>query len=698
MPNYSRKIVYLSEAQKAELFTNHTITVNGTTITYNENDLYVTPQEQPYIKPSNGIPASDLAAGVVNVNDVQINNISIISNGIADIPMASTSQYGVVKVGAGLMIYNNALLTNPASTSVIKSATAQNLPITPFRQHESVFYGLAKAAGDNTQASSSNLIGAYTPEAKAAIQNMLGITDLLSTEESSTATTAHAVNSTFMMDGKLHRATAAIAIGDAVEVGTNCEVVKIDEVFVRNDYKAQNPGVEGAHGPLGLVCVNPDQGISVNDSTGTLRIQSANSDLIKEGVNARKPITPIKQHESVFYGLSKVAGVDLANETVTLGRYPGTARIAIRKMIDALGTNNISAGLNLDIDAETENWILAADVQDIQINGTSIVNNGVANIPLASSDGFGVVKAHYSYGVGIDSNTKNLIITQASESIIKAATNNYYPIVPSKQHIAIFYGLSKLAGIDLANETVTVGTYPETSKIAIRSLIGAAAVSDIPSVPVQDVQVNGTSVVSNGVANIPLASQNNLGISRPNAYGGITINDAGQLNIACATVAEIKTGTNAYKPLTPNYQHHSVFYGLAKAAGDSTQAASDNAVGIYTTEAKAAIHTMLGIDPASIAAQVDIPLVETVSGTTPTITGQPNVRYVCGEVSTISITPPASGSVDVIFESGSTATTMTVPSTVKWPAWFDVETLEANTTYEVLITDGIYGSVMTWAT
>jgi hypothetical protein len=47
MPNYSRKIVYLSQPQYQELITNGTITVDGTTITYNENDLYVTPQETP---------------------------------------------------------------------------------------------------------------------------------------------------------------------------------------------------------------------------------------------------------------------------------------------------------------------------------------------------------------------------------------------------------------------------------------------------------------------------------------------------------------------------------------------------------------------------------------------------------------------------------------------------------------------------
>ena len=65
--NYSTNIVYLSKAQYQELLTNQTISVSGTTVTYNENDIYVTPQEEPYIKPANGIPAADLASGVVPV-------------------------------------------------------------------------------------------------------------------------------------------------------------------------------------------------------------------------------------------------------------------------------------------------------------------------------------------------------------------------------------------------------------------------------------------------------------------------------------------------------------------------------------------------------------------------------------------------------------------------------------------------------
>ena len=88
---------------------------------------------------------------------------------------------------------------------------------------------------------------------------------------------------------------------------------------------------------------------------------------------------------------------------------------------------------------------------------------------------------------------------------------------------------------------------------------------------------------------------------------------------------------------------------------------------------------------------------ETVTGSTVSITGIANTRYMCGEVSTISITPPQSGIIDVIFTSGSSVAVLTVPSTVKWPSGFDPTSLETNTTYELNVMDGIYGAVMKWA-
>ena len=155
----------------------------------------------------------------------------------------------------------------------------------------------------------------------------------------------------------------------------------------------------------------------------------------------------------------------------------------------------------------------------------------------------------------------------------------------------------------------------------------------------------------------------------------------GVLTISPATSAYIKAGTRAYNPIAPLNQHESTFYGLAKASGDATQSASNNAVGTYTEEAKSAISDML-----NGAVQV--------SGTTPTITALSGVRYVCGEVSTLDITPCASGICDIVFTSGSTATVLTLPNTVKFPD--GSFTPEANMTYELNIMDGVYGAVMAW--
>ena len=82
-----------------------------------------------------------------------------------------------------------------------------------------------------------------------------------------------------------------------------------------------------------------------------------------------------------------------------------------------------------------------------------------------------------------------------------------------------------------------------------------------------------------------------------------------------------------------------------------------------------------------------------VTGSTPTIVGVPNTRYVCGQVTSLSITPPASGIIDVVFTSGSTLTVLTLPNTVKMPEWFEVE---ASRTYELSIMDGVYGAVTSW--
>lgn len=100
--------------------------------------------------------------------------------------------------------------------------------------------------------------------------------------------------------------------------------------------------------------------------------------------------------------------------------------------------------------------------------------------------------------------------------------------------------------------------------------------------------------------------------------------------------------------------------------------------------------------PALVRGIID----ETVTGTTPSITGVDNHRYTCGEVSTISITPPSTGIIDVIFTSGSTAAVLTCTGVI-FPVWFDPDSLDANTLYEINIAksgNSYLGVVTTWPT
>ena len=188
---------------------------------------------------------------------------------------------------------------------------------------------------------------------------------------------------------------------------------------------------------------------------------------------------------------------------------------------------------------------------------------------------------------------------------------------------------------------------------------------DVPSTNdvINDVQVNGTSVVSNGVAEIPIATESSVGVCRadPNYGTGIY---AQRLMVARAPDDYIKNGANVYRPIVPSTQHLASFYGLAKAAGDTTQSQSSNAVGTYTQEAKAAIKNMLEIGTS-------VQTIE-ITETDPVITALANTRYICGEITSLDFTPAASGICDIIFTTGTTLPVITLPATVKMPEWFEV--------------------------
>ena len=465
--------------------------------------------------------------------------------------------------------------------------------------------------------------------------------------------------------------------------------VQIDGTSILNNGAANIP-VAGPN-QLGVLKVGSGtRGVNVSSTTDELQINFATAVLIKSGVNTYCPITPKYVDAAAFYGLASAAGKSMSSVSgATVGVYPDEQKQAIQKM---LGLDGILG--------DFENSAVASKAYAI---GETFVYNGKryratadiaqnyvitpgTNCELAPIDGHyvrdtdypsnstipGVVKVNKdgAYGLRVSSEIAgDLRIMKADDANIKSGTPQYKPIVPYTQHQSVFFGLSKAAGVDLANETVTVGTYPAASKTAIRSLIGAISKDDIA----------GSNGENRGVAFF----NGNYGVGLNSETGGVYVSRPGD--------DVVKAGVNDYKPIVPSIQHKSVFYALSKLAGVDLASNASDVIGVYPQNAKTAIQTMLGIE-------ADIPLVETVTGTTVSITGMPNVRYICGTCSLLTITPPASGSIVVRFTSGSTPTVLTVPNTVKFPVWFDYTSLEADTVYEIIITDGVYGGVMSWAT
>lgn len=397
----------------------------------------------------------------VPVQDVQVNGASVLSNGVANVPVADANTAGVIKVfpGYGLEMMEDGNITfSPAPSNLVKTGVSQKRIIAPYNQHESTFYGLAKAAGDSTQSASENAVGTYTDEAKAAIQQML---DVPSTND---------IPEVPVQD---------VQVNGVSVVTSGVAEIPIAGKTTEGVVKVKNADAQEAVANGGSVVLN-----GVLYYTGTTD-QSA----LRYGYDQGALISTSCQHTAAFYGLAKAAGVAGGNAG-SVGTYTDSAKSAIRSMIGAASPNVIAVQDTQPTDADTKIWLpetaetpiqvptvaemntaLAQKVDDVQVNGVSVVTNGVANVPFASVNTPGVAYIYPNNGINIQANGR-LIIYASSNDLNKAGGDWSRPIVPAIQHSAAFYGLSKAAGVDLANETVTLGTYPETSKTAIKEMLG----------------------------------------------------------------------------------------------------------------------------------------------------------------------------------------------------------------------------------
>lgn len=362
--------------------------------------------------------------------------------------------------------------------------------------------------------------------------------------------------------------------------------------------------------------------------------------------------------------------------------------VADRAIVD-LGTLN----LRKDTDASITNYLYYATLPD---RLPYYANNGAPVFLKCSALKPIKIAMVYSGLKTLEVNTVAIRVTYTNYVCIKSEIDTVEAMKQSLDGVQLVYPLAEpihypITAIDIKTLLGTNNIWADTGDVSVeyRADTELYINKQIPDVPVDDVQIDSTSIVTDGVANIPVGG-NDLGVVKENLAYGIDITGLGQLLLITPSDIELKKGySGSRRAIMTLNQHIAAFYGLAKAAGDTTQSSSSNAVGTYTDSAKTAIKNMLGVIDGGGT------ISETITGTDPTITAQNNFRYMCGELYTLNFTPCVSGVCEVIFTSGATPTVLTLPDTVRMPAWWTG--VEANTTYEISIVDGVYGAVMSWS-
>ena len=166
--------------------------------------------------------------------------------------------------------------------------------------------------------------------------------------------------------------------------------------------------------------------------------------------------------------------------------------------------------------------------------------------------------------------------------------------------------------------------------------------------PVKDVQVNGTSVLESGVANIPFASANNAGVVRTSTNFGLDMaNSGGYIIISPPTTAEITSKSNQYKAVTLSLLDYAVKVGVTTNTNT------------LTDDEKATACSWLGAGQQRTTV---------VDSTTPTITldnALANTDYQYGTITSLTITAVENSYLETnIFFTAGSEITVDLPDTL----------------------------------
>lgn len=129
-----------------------------------------------------------------------------------------------------------------------------------------------------------------------------------------------------------------------------------------------------------------------------------------------------------------------------------------------------------------------------------------------------------------------------------------------------------------------------------------------------DVKVNGTSVVTGGVANIPIASDTTLGVIKTSLLHGLSVDDQGNLSVEPASETAIDDRVSIRLPIIPSNLDYAVrsVYPIVKDYVDSPTSTTLNTIYNLGVQSSPVI-TLPAAGQLGSFIQVDF-----ISGTTPT--------------------------------------------------------------------------------
>lgn len=116
----------------------------------------------------------------------------------------------------------------------------------------------------------------------------------------------------------------------------------------------------------------------------------------------------------------------------------GNATITFKANGATISGQSFTTNAKTDVEIDLGNTGL---VDDVQVNGTTIVTDKIANIPVATTSALGVIMVGAGLGLSINQSTGNISIQKASDAEIIAKTNNYKAIVPVNLDVAVREGL-----------------------------------------------------------------------------------------------------------------------------------------------------------------------------------------------------------------------------------------------------------------